>query len=129
MRRFDIALYLEAIERFKITETAMVPAMIAAVLKSPQATPETLGSLCYVWSAGSPLRQAIQRDFRALLAPEAKISQVWGLTEAGWISTLFWPEGDEPGSVGRVLPGVSIRYESCIMTLHRLLISAHSPSD
>ena len=109
MRRFDIAQFLESIERFGVTETAMVPAMVVALLKSPLTKKEGLESLRYMWTAGSPLRRSTQTEFQTLLSPEAKISQVWGMTETGWASALFWPEGDDTGSVGRALPGLSIK--------------------
>ena len=109
MRRFDMKQYIESIGRFSITETAMVPAMIYGILKSPLATEERLKSLRYMWSAGSPLRKSTQEDLQALLSPQAKISQVWGLTEVGWATALFWPEGDNSGSVGRAIPGLEVR--------------------
>lgn len=109
MRRFDIKQYLETISRFAITETPMVPAMMVAILTSPLTKKEHLRSLRYVWSGGSPLRQSTQEDFQALLAPEAKISQVWGMTETGWAISLCWPEGDNTGSVGRVMSGMSLK--------------------
>ncbi|CAF9923812.1 MAG: hypothetical protein HETSPECPRED_005426 [Heterodermia speciosa] len=109
MRRFDMKQYLEIMKRFSITETAMVPAMIYGILKSPLATKEVLNSLRYMWCAGSPLRKSTQEDLQALLSPEAKISQVWGLTEVGWATALFWPEGDNSGSVGRPIPGLDVR--------------------
>ena len=110
MRRFDMKQYLEIIERFGITETAMVPAMIYGILKSPLATKNVLNSLRYMWCAGSPLRKSTQEDLQALLSPEARISQVWGLTEVGWATALFWPEGDDSGSVGRPIPGLTVRF-------------------
>lgn len=110
MRRFDMKQYLESIERLGVTETAMVPAMIYGILKSPLATKERLNSLRYMWCAGSPLRKSTQEQLQALLSSEAKISQVWGLTEVGWATSLFWPEGDYSGSVGRPLPGLSVRF-------------------
>ena len=109
MRRFDLKQYLDLIERFAVTETAMVPAMIYAVLKSPLATIEGLKSLRYIWSAASPLRKSTQEAFQALLSPKAKISQVWGLTEVGWATAMFWPEGDDSGSVGRPIPVLTVR--------------------
>lgn len=87
----------------------MVPAMIVALLKSPLTYEDGLRSLRYVWTAGSPLRRSIQTRFQGLLSSEAKITQVWGITETGWASATFWPEGDDTGSVGRPLPRVSIK--------------------
>ncbi len=87
----------------------MVPAMIVALLKSPLTYKDGLRSLRYIWTAGSPLRRLTQTKFLGLLSSEAKIAQVWGMTETGWVSALFWPEGDDTGSVGRSLPKMSIK--------------------
>lgn len=68
-----------------------------------------MDSLRYIWSAGSPLRYSTQAEFQALLNPQAKVVQVWGMTELGWATALFWPAGDDTGSVGRAMPGMSIK--------------------
>ena len=110
MRRFELGFFIDSIKNYGITELPMVPAMIVAVLMSPLTKPENLQSLRYIWSAGSPLRSSTQGAFQALLAPEAKVTQVWGMTETGWSTALFWPEGDDTGSVGRILPGMRLKY-------------------
>lgn len=102
-------LYLDSIKDYGITETPMVPAMIIAILMSPLTKSEDLQSLRFIWCGGSPLRSSTQADFQALLAPEAKVTQVWGMTETGWCIVFFWPEGDDTGSIGRILPGMSIK--------------------
>lgn len=109
MRRFDLKQYLEAIEKFKVTELARMPAMMITILTSPLATRNALESIRYVWVGGSPLRYSTQAEFQALLSPKAKISQVWGMTEIGWTTALFWPDSDDSGSVGRTLPGMSMK--------------------
>lgn len=85
----------------------MVPTMLIAVLNSPLGTKEDLKSLRSVWVGGSPLRSSTQRDFQALLDQDALVTQVWGMTETGWTTLLFWPESDNTGSVGRLLPNMS----------------------
>ena len=122
MRRFDMKQYLDSMERFAITETALVPAMIYGILKSPLATKERLQSLRYIWCAGSPLRKSTQEDLQAMLSPQAKISQVWGLTEVGWATALFWPEGDDSGSVGRAIPGLTVKFVLCMKEVSDWLI-------
>ena len=109
MRRFNPKAFLESIHRFGITETAIVPPMIFALLISPLATKEVLQSLRYIWCGGAPLRPIIQSQMQALLSPDAKLSQVWGTTEVGWASALFWPEGDNTGSVGRPLANMTMK--------------------
>ncbi|KAL8698837.1 MAG: hypothetical protein Q9201_006351 [Fulgogasparrea decipioides] len=107
MRRFDLPTYLASIRRFQITEIAMVPTMLVAVLMSPLTKKDDLQSLCSVWVGGSPLRSSTQTDFQALLRADARVTQVWGMTETGWTTMLFWPERDNTGSVGRLIPGMN----------------------
>lgn len=109
MRRFELKPYLEHLVEFQITETAMVPAMMIAVLMFPGEKRETLQTLRFVWCGGAPLRSSTQADFQALLSPDAKVTQAWGMTETGWCCVFFWPEGDDTGSVGRILPGMSMK--------------------
>ncbi|KAL8830426.1 MAG: hypothetical protein Q9170_005740 [Blastenia crenularia] len=90
-----------------ITEIPMVPTMLVAVLNSALTKEEDLKSLRSVWIGGSPLRSSTQKAFQALLDPDALVTQVWGMTETGWTTLLFWPESDDTGSVGRLLPGMS----------------------
>ncbi|KAL8916769.1 MAG: hypothetical protein Q9172_006135 [Xanthocarpia lactea] len=107
MRRFDIGAYLESIRQFQITEIPMVPTMLIAVLTSPRTRKQDLQSLRSVWVAGSPLRSSTQTDFQSLLHPDALVTQVWGMTETGWATMFFWPESDNSGSVGRLIPSLS----------------------
>lgn len=88
----------------------MVPAMLVAISTYPGVSRENLQTLRYIWCGGSPCRPSTQADFQATLSPEAKVAQVWGMTETGWASTFFWPEGDDTGSAGRLLPGVNMMY-------------------
>ena len=88
----------------------MVPAIMTAILKMPPSEHEKLQSLRLVWSAGAPLDQRTQDQIYRLLVPSARVVQVWGMTEAGWITTFLWPEKDHTGSVGRLLPGVEAKY-------------------
>ena len=69
-------------------------------------------SVRFVWCGGAPLDATVVRKMYRLLAPDACIAQVYGMTEAGWISTLKWPERDESGSVGKLLPNVEAKCAS-----------------
>ncbi|KAL9589906.1 MAG: hypothetical protein Q9203_001292 [Teloschistes exilis] len=109
MQRFDLETYLRSIRQFKITEIPMVPTMLIAVLTSSLTDKEHLQSLRSVYVAGSPLRSSTQVDFQALLHPDARVTQVWGMTETGWTTMFQWPETDNTGSVGRLMPGMSSR--------------------
>lgn len=107
MRRFDIAAFLESTRRFQVTEIPLVPTMLIAMLTSPRTAKKDLQSLRSVYVAGSPLRSSTQMDFQSLLHPDALVTQVWGMTETGWATMFFWPESDDTGSVGRLIPSMN----------------------
>ncbi|KAI4213245.1 MAG: hypothetical protein LQ351_004191 [Letrouitia transgressa] len=85
----------------------MVPTMMIAIMLSPLMKREQLQSARSVIVGGSPLRSSTQADFQALLHPEARVTQVWGMTETGWTTIFSWPEADNTGSVGRLTPGLT----------------------
>ena len=70
----------------------------------------SLQSLRAIWCGGVPLDISIQNKFREILHPDAIVKQVWGLTEIGWATTMKYPERDDTGSAGRLLPGLEARY-------------------
>jgi acyl-coenzyme A synthetase/AMP-(fatty) acid ligase len=109
MKRFNLEQYLEYISLFGITETTMANPIILSVLGLKQSAAEDLRSLRYVWTAGAPLAGSVQNRLGDLLHEDAIVSQVWGMTEIGWITTFHYPEKDRSGSVGRLLPGVEAR--------------------
>lgn len=106
MRRFDIEIFLKSIRHFQVTEIPLVPTILIAMLTSSRTTKEDLLSLRSVYVAGSPLRSSTQKDFQSLLHPDAVVTQVWGMTETGWATMFFWPESDDTGSVGRLIPSM-----------------------
>ncbi|KAL9037577.1 MAG: hypothetical protein Q9180_003643, partial [Flavoplaca navasiana] len=106
MRRFDIEIFSKSIRHFQVTEIPLVPTILIAMLTSSRTTKEDLLSLRSVYVAGSPLRSSTQKDFQSLLHADAVVTQVWGMTETGWATMFFWPESDDTGSVGRLIPSM-----------------------
>lgn len=109
MRRFNLPNFLNNVRAFDIKETAIVPSIVVTILKHCRSAWKDLRSLRTVWCAGSPLAQTLQNEFFRQLRPTARLIQLWGMTEAGWISTFLWPEKDHSGSVGRLLPGMEAK--------------------
>lgn len=109
MRRFEQQRYLSILRQYEITETPLVPVILNALMKGEATTRELLSSLRLVWCAGSPLDERAQGAFFRLLAPAARVVQVWGMTESGWITTFLWPDTDHTGSVGKLLPGMEAK--------------------
>lgn len=109
LRKFGFREFVESIHRHSITDTAVVPPIITALLKLPPTEHYLLRSLRYMVCAGAPMNAEIQTKLYSQLQPEAVVAQCWGATELGWI-TLFSPyEKDTSGSVGRLLPTVKIK--------------------
>ncbi|GAB7340312.1 hypothetical protein MBLNU457_6766t2 [Dothideomycetes sp. NU457] len=104
MRKFDQAQYLAAMQRFNITETAMPPPLLLRFQEMPEIERAMLKSIRQVWCGGAPISAEAQNKALGMFAPEARIVQVWGMTETGWLTTFKYPESDTTGSVGRFLP-------------------------
>jgi acyl-CoA synthetase (AMP-forming)/AMP-acid ligase II len=107
--RFKLDDYLDAIHRFKITDTIMSPPMVFAVNRSTLPLQRMLQSVRYVACGGERLMAPPQQEFYKHLSPDAVFTQVWGMTEIGAVTLFKYPEKDFSASVGRVLPGVEIK--------------------
>ena len=116
--------FIDAVERFGINEVLVVPSMIVSFVTSTNSK-DFLRHIRFVWCGGAPLEATVVKKMYRLLASDACIAQVYGMTEAGWISTLKWPERDESGSAGRLLANVEAKSVACFavvldMTNHYL---------
>lgn len=104
---FDPVKVLEAIEKHRVTHTAMVPTMIHALYHHPEADQYDTSSffVCISGSASLPraLAEGFQRKFSCI------ILEGYGLSEAGPIVTATDPlKPIKPGSVGLPLPGIEV---------------------
>ncbi|KAI5211659.1 hypothetical protein AUEXF2481DRAFT_29718 [Aureobasidium subglaciale EXF-2481] len=104
MPRFNLKSCLEYVERYKITEMAAPPPVLLAFRQLPEEERTALHWVHTIWSGGAPISAAMQNSAAKMFYKHARIVQVYGMTEAGWITTFKWPEMDENGSVGRFLP-------------------------
>lgn len=109
MPRYSKSQFIDAVEQYRINEALLVPPMIVSFVNSSDPK-EFLRNIRFVWCGGAPLESPIVKKFYNLLAPDACVAQVYGMTEAGWISTIKWPERDESGSVGKLLANVEAKY-------------------
>jgi 4-coumarate--CoA ligase len=109
MRRFDMKLFVEYIQKFGISETYLAPPVIVGLPQSAHCTREALRSLRQIWFGGASLKYSNQLPLYAMLHEDAKIQPVWGMTEAGWITAGIWPEKHTDDSVGRPLPGYHVK--------------------
>lgn len=110
MPRFDAEGLLAAIARERITHLNMVPIMFNRLLRLPEATRQKydLSSLQYVTHAAAPCAPPIKRAMIEWWGPV--INEYYGSTEMGNVTNLTAAEWlQHPGSVGRVMPGVTLR--------------------
>ncbi|KAJ5697123.1 AMP-dependent synthetase/ligase [Penicillium malachiteum] len=111
MRRFELQKYLEITEEKNITELALVPPIVIAILMSPIShqkpyLKKTRTALC----GAAPLDKDLQERFRSMMADGSPFTQVWGMTETSCVATMFtYPEHDVTGSVGRLIPNLEAK--------------------
>lgn len=104
---------LDLIERYGVTSTLVVPAMIAAMTEEQLARPRDVSTLTFVAHGGSPIATEVVR--RAACAfPNADFSHVYGATELSPIATGLTGEQhlletERRRSCGRPVVGVEIR--------------------
>jgi long-chain acyl-CoA synthetase len=115
---FSPDVVIEAVERFQVTITVMVPTMIAMMLDHPAFAPEKLRSLRILTYGASPMPEALLDRLLKTL-PEVDVYQGYGMTENCGLLTCLGPEehrrgGDILRSAGRPLAGsrVTIQDES-----------------
>lgn len=110
--RFELTQFIAAVHQYQITETYMVPAMVQVFNQNAGPMANLLSPLRYVGVAGAPIDAASMSQFQNLLHPLATAGQLWGMTETGVVFQSRYSERDEPGSIGRQLPGYEVRLVS-----------------
>jgi 4-coumarate--CoA ligase len=110
MRRFELEPFLAGIEKHQVTNLAMVPPLVIAIINSPLSRKYSLKSVRTAVVGAAPLDAGSQRRMRELMAPDATFTQVWGMTETTSAITLFYyPEADDTGSVGKIMPNTDVK--------------------
>jgi acyl-CoA synthetase (AMP-forming)/AMP-acid ligase II len=109
--RFSPRAFCEAVEKERISQTVLVPAMINMLTDFADATRFDLRSLEVVACGGSPLPVEVYQRARQML-PGVKLIQVYGMTETGFLTGLEAKEdsiGQLLNSRGRSCPGVDVQ--------------------
>lgn len=113
MRRFELEPFLAAVENFQINDIGLVPPIVILIIMSDLSRKYSLKSIKACTIGAAPLGRESQDRLRALLAPEARCNQVWGMTETSCVASMFqYPEDDRTGSVGRILPNMEAKYDN-----------------
>jgi long-chain acyl-CoA synthetase len=108
--KFNPQSFCETVARERITHTVLVPTMINMLTQFPQLQEYDLSTLRHLGYGGSPMAPELVRRTRQVL-PKVKLVQVYGLSEAGFLTGLKDDEHteDKLTSCGRPCVGVDVR--------------------
>ncbi|PYH81200.1 AMP-binding enzyme [Aspergillus uvarum CBS 121591] len=112
MWRFELGPYLRFAKEYAVTDLIVVPSILTAILASDRPGQGTcLKKVRNVVCGAAPLDKETQgRVVRELLAKGVPLTQGWGMTETCCAAMMFpYPEGDDTGSVGRLVPNVEAK--------------------
>ncbi|MBX3209516.1 MAG: AMP-binding protein [Labilithrix sp.] len=110
MDEFKAEPFLDLVDRYEVTTTAMVPTMLHRVMELPEETRSRYDarSLRVVFAGGAPLPGPLAIDFMDAFGDV--VYNFYGATETGLV-TLGKPEDlrAAPGTIGKAVPGNDIR--------------------
>jgi long-chain acyl-CoA synthetase len=108
--KFSPEAFCETVERERVTHTVLVPTMINLLTQFADLKKYDLTSLEYLGYGGSPIAPALIHSTRKML-PGAKLVQVYGLSETGFLAGLQDHEHTEDrlASCGRPCPGIEVQ--------------------
>lgn len=109
LEKFDAPMFLDTIERYRITNFTATPTMLARVAALPDIRQRDLSSVVFILQGAAVMPPELLRTWFELLSPE-QIITAYGMTENLGLTAL---RGDEwlthPGSVGRGFRDTEIR--------------------
>ena len=105
--RFSPLAALHAIKEHKPSLVFAIPSMYSAMLRLKDAGPEDFSSTYAVISGGEPLPEVVRESFQKRFG--VTLHEGYGLTETCAVIALNTPQSHKPGSVGRPLPGATVR--------------------
>ena len=107
--RFSPRTFCEAVEKERISQTVLVPAMINKLTDFADATRFDLSSLEVLAYGGSPMPVELYRRTRRML-PGVKLVHLYGTAETGFLTGLEAPEGIVGRfSCGQPCPGTDVQ--------------------
>ncbi len=107
MRWFDAAGWVSLVEQHRTQTSALVPSMISMLLAQPLEEHD-LSSLERLSSGGAPLAPELAVELERRV-PGVEVREGYGCTESSALISTQPPEQRRLGSVGKPVPGVSVR--------------------
>jgi acyl-CoA synthetase (AMP-forming)/AMP-acid ligase II len=108
--KFNPQTFCDAVQSERVTHTVLVPTMINMLTLFPDLKKYDLTSLKHLGYGGSPMAPELVHRTRQVL-PNVKLVQVYGLSEAGFLTGLLDHEHteDKLTSCGRPCLGIDVR--------------------
>jgi acyl-CoA synthetase (AMP-forming)/AMP-acid ligase II len=108
--KFNPQSFCETVHRERVTHTVLVPTMINMLTQFPDLKKYDLTSLKHLGYGGSPMAPELVHRTRQVL-PNVKLVQVYGLSEAGFLTGLLDQEHteDKLTSCGRPCLGIDVK--------------------
>lgn len=89
--RFDVDVFLDVIERERVTITIIVPTMLTRLVRHPDLERRDLSSLRLLSYGASPMPEAVLREALERM-PGIRLLQSYGMTELSPVATVLGPE-------------------------------------
>ena len=108
--KFNPQTFCETVRREHVTHTVLVPTMINMLTQFPDLQKYELSTLQHLGYGGSPMAPELVHRTRQVL-PNVKLVQIYGLSEAGFLTGLKDDEHteDKLTSCGRPCMGIDVR--------------------
>lgn len=110
--RFEPHAVLSAVQSHHVTDVALVPTMVQAIVDYPGLSSFDLSSLRAILYGGSPIPKPLLERAGAAM-PQVAFTQAYGMTELAPIATLLGPEDHATAgllqSAGRAAPNCEVR--------------------
>jgi long-subunit acyl-CoA synthetase (AMP-forming) len=103
----DTVRMVEALRRYQATSAIFIPQMLQALVSALEQGAEPLKHLRFLAVGGAPVSPRLLARARTLGLP---VYEGYGLSECASVVALNVPGRDRPGSVGRLLPHVRLRF-------------------
>jgi long-chain acyl-CoA synthetase len=107
LSRFSPVGTLNAIREHGVSLVFAVPSMFGAIAHLKNASADDFKSIYALISGGEPLPAAVRDGFEKRF--NVPIYEGYGLTETSPVISLNTPHDHRPGSVGRTVPGVTVK--------------------
>jgi acyl-CoA synthetase (AMP-forming)/AMP-acid ligase II len=108
--RFDMELFLQAMQKYRVTTAVLVPPIMLGLAKSPLVSQYQLPALRQILGGAAPLSAEIEQACKARLG--CTVGQGFGMTEVGGLlsaNPVNSPERIKHGAAGLIAPNTECR--------------------